>query len=147
MILSLFVCFVCLFVSFLLFVFLSSEHSHSSTHSLTLPPTHSLFIDRNIGNEKYAAECFKEINSAYSILKDPHQRQYYNQNRESILRGEEQYSHFDEDNNYDHITPDDLRKYFWHCYNEYDDSSTGFFAVYRNLFDHLIAREIGRAHV
>jgi DnaJ-class molecular chaperone len=43
--------------------------------------------DKNIGNEKYAEEKFKDINEAYSVLSDPAKRRQYDQVRQGGLAG------------------------------------------------------------
>ena len=43
-------------------------------------------VDKNVGNEEAATEAFKEITAAYAVLSDPHERKWYDDHRESILR-------------------------------------------------------------
>lgn len=42
--------------------------------------------DRNIGNEVNATNIFKEISNAYTVLSDSHERKWYDDHREAILR-------------------------------------------------------------
>jgi DnaJ family protein A protein 5 len=46
-----------------------------------------LHPDKNIGRAEEAAEEFKELQHAYSILSDNNERAWYDSHRESILRG------------------------------------------------------------
>ena len=43
--------------------------------------------DRNSNNVEEATERFKEIQNAYAVLSDPHERSWYDAHRDSILRG------------------------------------------------------------
>eukprot|EP00981_Chlorochromonas_danica_P000573 scaffold131_cov174-Ochromonas_danica.AAC.10 len=43
--------------------------------------------DRNFGQEDMATANFKEISTAFTVLNDPHERKWYDDHRESILRG------------------------------------------------------------
>jgi DnaJ-class molecular chaperone len=42
--------------------------------------------DKNVGNEETATQFFKEIQASYAVLSDPHERKWYDDHRESILR-------------------------------------------------------------
>ena len=43
--------------------------------------------DKNIDNAEEATKRFKEINEAYEILSDKHERAWYDAHRDAILRG------------------------------------------------------------
>ena len=89
--------------------------------------------DKNVGNEEEATARFKEISSAYAVLSDPHERRWYDDHRDSILRGDGGVS--GEDDRGDSV---DLWKYFSsNCYNGPDDGKTGFFTVYSSVFEQI----------
>jgi curved DNA-binding protein CbpA len=88
----------------------------------------------------------KDVNSAYSVLKDPNQRRHYDANRDAILRGDDDFSCSDMSD--DHPSPTHLYKYFYSgCYHGYGDDANGFYAVYRNLFEQLNTHEKHAAEV
>jgi curved DNA-binding protein CbpA len=105
-----------------------------------------------------AQEKFKQLSTAYSILKDPVQRQYYDSHRGMILNNSHHspYSSYDDDTSGAGFTFDDLtsspptpillQRYLWRCYDQYDDSPTGFYAVYSSLFQHLRSYELDHFH-
>ena len=90
--------------------------------------------DKCIGDEEEAQKRFQEILSAYGVLKDPVERQWYDQHRDLILAGlnrEEEnivnlYAYFNSD-----------------CFTEYNDSQDGFYTVYNNLFESILEEEGG----
>ena len=43
--------------------------------------------DKNVGREEDATVKFKEINAAYAVLSDSNERKWYDDHRDSILRG------------------------------------------------------------
>jgi DnaJ homolog subfamily A member 5 len=90
--------------------------------------------DRNLGNEEAATEAFKLVTSAYTVLSDPQERQWYDDHREAILRGGNGTRTGDEDEEYTYnIWP------FFNssCYNGFEDTNDGFYAVYAALFHRL----------
>ena len=119
-------------------------------------------LDRNLGNEVVAQEQFKQLSTAYSILKDPIQRRYYDSHREMILSGSHPDSADHEDDNdvnsfaatsfsFDDLnssppTPILLQRYLWRCYDQYDDSPTGFYSVYSSLFQYILSSELDHYH-
>lgn len=46
-----------------------------------------LLTDKNLDNIEEATEKFREIQQAYDVLIDPHERAWYDRHREEILRG------------------------------------------------------------
>lgn len=91
--------------------------------------------DKHIGDDQEEAQKrFQEILSAYGVLKDPIERQWYDQHRDLILAGlnrEEEnivnlYAYFNSD-----------------CFSEFNDSPNGFYTVYHNLFESIVEEEGG----
>jgi len=94
--------------------------------------------DRNFGDEDAGRE-FRLVQQAYECLSDISERKYYDQHRESILRGfkpgEEQ--DFDIDFIFDVIP-----FHFSGCYVGYGDGKGAFFAVYGEVFEQILKGEI-----
>ena len=93
--------------------------------------------DKNYGDDKAVKE-FRLVQQAYECLSDPVERKYYDEHRESILRGikpgEGQYDvHFIFD-----VTP----YHFSGCYDGYGDGEGGFFAVYSGVFQSILDGEL-----
>ena len=86
--------------------------------------------DKNIGREQEAAEEFKEVCQAFTSLSDPHERAFYDRNKESILRAAATGGC-----SADGAKPDDVPdvfKYFnTRCYSGFSDRKDGFYTVYR----------------
>lgn len=89
--------------------------------------------DKNYGNQEEAAVRFKEVQNAYTVLSDADERAWYDAHREQILRGGEEAGDPDEINLYEYFSNT--------CFDDYDDSETGFFTVYTKVFDMLIEEE------
>lgn len=98
--------------------------------------------DRNIGNEHEATAAFKEISTAYTVLSDPHERQWYDDHRESILRGGNGTSEDDEEGG----GLFNIWRFFnTSCFSGFDDDEYGFFAVYEAVFHSLVEQESEKA--
>lgn len=95
--------------------------------------------DRNLGDEVAAGEAFKLLSSAYAVLSDPHERQWYDDHRDSILRGGDGTNEGTDDNDDDLF----LWKFFnSSCYSDFTDHEPdGFYYVYENVFLKLWERE------
>lgn len=95
--------------------------------------------DRNHGNEEEATFKFKQLSAAYAVLSDPHERTWYDEHRDAILRG-------GNGTVGDEVDGPDLMNvwYFFNssCYSGHDDESpTGFYQVYGDAFDEIYERE------
>lgn len=49
-----------------------------------------MFADKNPHRAEEATDKFKEIQNAYAILSDPNERSWYDNHRDSILKGVEE---------------------------------------------------------
>ena len=96
--------------------------------------------DRNHGTEETATIRFKEVTAAYTVLSDPHEKKWYDDHREAIIRG----SNGTRSNKDDTDVGDciDLWRYFnATCFNGMSDATGGFFNVYSEIFSQLVQQE------
>lgn len=100
--------------------------------------------DKNRGREDEAAEHFKKVQHAYSVLSDPHERAWYDNHRAQILRSGNTFSNADPSATAEarDATNVDLFKGFSaSCFTGFTDDKNGFYGVYGALFDELWAEE------
>ncbi|XP_054439907.1 dnaJ homolog subfamily C member 21 [Pteronotus mesoamericanus] len=91
--------------------------------------------DKNLDNAVEAAEQFKLIQAAYDVLSDPHERAWYDNHREALLKG-------GLDGEYQDDSLDLLHYFTVTCYSGYGDDEKGFYAVYRNVFETIAKEEL-----
>lgn len=90
--------------------------------------------DKNLDSPDEAKEQFQLVQQAWEILSDPHERAWYDNHREAILKGG-----IGEDYKDDSIN---LFPYFsLSCFKDYGDGEKGFYTVYRNVFEQLAAED------
>ncbi|XP_012215363.1 dnaJ homolog subfamily C member 21 [Linepithema humile] len=90
--------------------------------------------DKNLDNQDTAKEQFQLVQQAWEILSDPHERTWYDNHREAILKGGIGEDYKDESIN--------LFRYFSvSCFKGYGDDQKGFYTVYRNVFEKLAAED------
>lgn len=90
--------------------------------------------DKNLDSPDEAKEQFQLVQQAWEILSDPHERAWYDNHREAILKGG-----IGEDYKDDSIN---LFPYFsLSCFKGYGDDEKGFYTVYRNVFEQLAAED------
>ena len=94
-----------------------------------------LHPDKNPHRLEKSHEEFAAVRAAYEVLSDPQERAWYDRHRTTILaRNKRQAKSADDDA----PTLDDLLRYFNEdAYDDYEDDKTGFFTVYRELFQFL----------
>ncbi|CAL7945981.1 unnamed protein product [Xylocopa violacea] len=91
--------------------------------------------DKNLDNPEEAKEQFQLVQQAWEVLSDPHERTWYDNHREAILKGG-----IGEDYKDDSI---DLFQYFsTTCFKGYGDDEKGFYTVYRTIFEKLAAEDL-----
>lgn len=91
--------------------------------------------DKNLNNPEEAKEQFQLVQQAWEVLSDPHERTWYDNHRDAILKGGigENYK----DNSID------LFQYFsTTCFKGYGDDEKGFYTIYRNVFEKLAAEDL-----
>ncbi|KAF9101395.1 hypothetical protein BGX27_011496 [Mortierella sp. AM989] len=95
--------------------------------------------DKNHHRVEEATKQFAFIAEAYEVLSDPQERAWYDSHRDAILRGDDK---SDQTEGAAGTTAAELMKYFSSSvYKGFQDNNTGFYAVYRNLFDKLAEEE------
>lgn len=98
--------------------------------------------DRNHGDEENATHRFKLLAAAFAVLSDPHERTWYDDHREAILRGGNGVAGDDSDDDDEPPTVSVWRYFNSNCYSgTSDDSPTGFYTVYGECFDEIIESE------
>lgn len=94
-----------------------------------------LHPDKNRHRIEEATRLFSEIQGAYQVLSDPHERSWYDSHKNQIL-GDDEYGEEAASNG---VSVSSLMKYFT-AYSDFSDSEYGFYATYRTLFE-LIEKE------
>ncbi|XP_011310228.1 dnaJ homolog subfamily C member 21 [Fopius arisanus] len=90
--------------------------------------------DKNLDTPVEAKEQFQLVQQAYEVLSDPHERSWYDNHREAILKGGIGENYKDESI--------DLFQYFSpSCFKGYNDDEKGFYMVYRHVFETLAAED------
>ncbi|XP_049549352.1 dnaJ homolog subfamily C member 21 [Anopheles darlingi] len=90
--------------------------------------------DKNLDNREEANQQFLLVQAAYDVLSDMHERAWYDNHREQILRG----GHTD----YEDKSLDVYQFFTTSCYKGYGDDPGGFYAVYADVFHKLATEEV-----
>lgn len=89
--------------------------------------------DKNMDNPEEASRVFKQIQEAYKVLTDPHERAWYDSHREQILRGA--------DGSEDDTDPDALHLFAFfttNVFSGFGDDEGGFYQVYSRVFEEVV---------
>lgn len=90
--------------------------------------------DKNLENTEEAKEQFQLVQQAWETLSDPHERAWYDNHREAILKGG-----IGDDYKDDSIN---LFPFFSaSCFKGYGDDAKGFYTIYRKVFEKLAAED------
>ncbi|XP_022197623.2 dnaJ homolog subfamily C member 21 [Nilaparvata lugens] len=90
--------------------------------------------DKNLENTAEATEQFKLIQQAFEVLSDPHERKWYDDHREAIIKGKSGGEY--EDNSLD------VYEFFTTtCFKGYGDDRKGFYTIYREVFEKIAAED------
>ncbi|XP_076245666.1 dnaJ homolog subfamily C member 21 [Calliopsis andreniformis] len=90
--------------------------------------------DKNLENTEEAKEQFQLVQQAWEVLSDPHERAWYDDHRTAILKG-------GIGENYKDDSIDLFRYFSTTCFKGYGDDEKGFYTVYRNVFEKLVAED------
>jgi DnaJ family protein A protein 5 len=113
-----------------------------------------LHPDKNPDRPEEAAEAFKELRRAYEVLSDPHERKWYDDHREDILRGRDPLEATQApgtdtgaasrtERTVNRATELNIYEYFRSsAYNGYEDGERGFYHVYGAAFEQLAREEV-----
>lgn len=91
--------------------------------------------DKNLDNPAAAKEQFQLVQQAYEVLSDSHERAWYDNHRESILKG-------GIGENYQDNAIDLFQYFATSCFNGFGDDHKGFYSVYRKVFETLVAEDL-----
>lgn len=97
--------------------------------------------DKTGGCEEAAKE-FRLVQQAYECLSDPSERKWYDEHRDSILRGGKGFNDGSgDDANGSSFIFDVTPFHFSGCFDGYGDNDGGFFQVYREVFENILKGE------
>ncbi|KAL1131910.1 hypothetical protein AAG570_011521 [Ranatra chinensis] len=92
--------------------------------------------DKNPDNIDEAKEQFQLVQQAYEVLSDPQERSWYDNHRDSILKGGLGDDYKDDSLNvYEYFTTA--------CFKGYGDDEKGFYFVYKEVFKRLSSEDAG----
>ncbi|KAJ2983571.1 hypothetical protein NQ176_g602 [Zarea fungicola] len=105
-----------------------------------------LHPDRNFGDVAAATQKFAELQSAYEVLSDPHERAWYDSHRDAILSGQDETGDGAQSASFRNIRMTSteeimslIRKF--NANVPFNDDPIGFFTVVRDTFEHLALEE------
>ncbi|XP_043467136.1 dnaJ homolog subfamily C member 21-like [Leptopilina heterotoma] len=90
--------------------------------------------DKNPDNTEEAKEQFQLVQQAWEVLSDPHERAWYDNHREAILKG-------GIGDNYKDDSIDLFQYFSTGCFKGYGDDEKGFYFIYREVFEKLAAED------
>ncbi|KAG7345361.1 chaperone protein DnaJ [Nitzschia inconspicua] len=100
--------------------------------------------DKNHGDDQ-AAEKFRLVQQAYEVLSDPQERTWYDDHRDAILAG---WSTGNQDNDASANMLFQVVPYMHPgCYSGYHNDKGGFYQVYQQVFDHIVACETKQTEI
>ena len=102
--------------------------------------------DRNLDNREEAEARFKELQGAHTVLADPHERSWYDQHRDAILRGGSGVAGEATTDGSDGSSDPANGLWFYFtgsAYSGYEDGPRSFYTVFAQLFAALDAEECG----
>lgn len=89
--------------------------------------------DKNLSNPDEAKIQFQRIKQAWDVLSDPHERTWYDNHREAILKGATENYKDDSINLFPYFST--------MCFEGYGDDENGFYTVYRTVFEKLVEED------
>ncbi|GAB1211087.1 hypothetical protein ATERTT37_000199 [Aspergillus terreus] len=104
--------------------------------------------DENYGNVEAATELFAEVQAAYEVLSDPHERAWYDSHRDAFLGGDSAARGTDYSYETRMTTADEILKLFskFSPRMEFDDSPDGFYGGLRETFSRIALEEKTACH-
>ncbi|CAK8563241.1 unnamed protein product [Lathyrus sativus] len=115
----------------------SPEEIRSGYRKLALQRHPDKLVKSGLSQAEATAQ-FQELQHAYEVLSDPKERAWYDSHRSQIL--------FSDPNSHSNSVVPDLFSYFSNTvYSSYSDTGKGFYKVYSDVFDKILANEINFA--
>lgn len=99
--------------------------------------------DKNAGDD--TTETFQQIQEAYRVLSDPHERAWYDSHRTQILQGGGHGTQMGGATYYDKECVDVFQYFTRACFQGFDDGEKGFYTVYRKVFETIATEEASAA--
>ncbi|KAL9326361.1 hypothetical protein ACSQ67_007006 [Phaseolus vulgaris] len=113
------------------------EEIRSAYRRLALQRHPDKLVKSGLSQEEATAQ-FQELQHAYEVLSDPKERAWYDSHRSQIL--------FSDPNSLSKSLVPDLFSFFSNTvYSGYSDTGKGFYKVYSDVFDKILANEINFA--
>ncbi|KAL3423996.1 C2H2 finger domain-containing protein [Phlyctema vagabunda] len=102
-----------------------------------------LHPDRNFGDTESATAKFAEVQSAYQVLSDPHERSWYDSHHDSILRGETQGGEEHFEYNIRLTSASDIVRFIgrFNPNTPFTDAPNGFYGSLKEMFAALAKEE------
>ncbi|KAJ6788888.1 hypothetical protein PWT90_00098 [Aphanocladium album] len=102
--------------------------------------------EENFGDAAAATQKFAELQSAYEILSDPHERAWYDSHRDAILTGQDITGDGSEPTSFRNVRITSMEEIMtlMRKFNPsipFDDDPIGFFSIARETFEHLALEE------
>ncbi|XP_031344102.1 dnaJ homolog subfamily C member 21 [Photinus pyralis] len=91
--------------------------------------------DKNLDNVEYAKEQFQFVQQAYDVLSDRQERAWYDKHRDQILYAKD----------YQDSALDVFQYFTTSCFKGYNDGPDGFYTVYRQVFEKIVAEDTEHA--
>ncbi|XP_058761436.1 DNAJ protein JJJ1 homolog [Vicia villosa] len=115
----------------------SPEEIRSGYRKLALQRHPDKLVKSGLSQAEATAQ-FQELQHAYEVLSDPKERAWYDSHRSQIL--------FSDPNSQTNSVVPDLFSFFSNTvYSSYSDTGKGFYKVYSDVFDKILANEINFA--
>ncbi|KAI5416570.1 DNAJ protein JJJ1 homolog isoform X1 [Lathyrus oleraceus] len=115
----------------------SPEEIRSGYRKLALQRHPDKLVKSGLSQAEATAQ-FQELQHAYEVLSDPKERAWYDSHRSQIL--------FSDPNSHSNSVVPDLFSFFSNTvYSSYSDTGKGFYKVYSDVFDKILANEINFA--
>ncbi|OON14698.1 DnaJ domain protein [Opisthorchis viverrini] len=101
--------------------------------------------DKNVSHSEDTTNIFQQIQEAYRVLSDPQERAWYDSHRAQILQSGGQKAQMGSAAGYEEERVDVFQYFTRSCFQGFDDGETGFYTVYRKVFQDITDEEVKAA--